>query len=119
MKSIADGSSVTGRRIIDLQTSLALLHGSSESIPETQDQYGREPFRHPALDCLGRLSSESKAKVLKIQRIAQLAEKYGLDMVVRWKPRRVCSAASVQYGLNAADFTLPRWRIFKAQACLA
>lgn len=77
---------------MELQTSLALFHGSSAApFPDTQDHYGREPFRHPALDGLAGVSEESKYQILNKTRTAQLAEKYGLDSVVRWKPKRVCS----------------------------
>ena len=79
---------------MELQASLSLLHGSSVTPPpETQDQYGREPFRHPALDGLAGVSTESKSKVLNMARMGQLAEKYGLDTVVRWKPRTVSSSS--------------------------
>ena len=81
---------------MELQTSLSLLHGSSATpFPETQNQYGREPFRHPALDGLVGVSVESKSKVLTIARMSQLAEKYGLDNVVRWKPRMVRSSSII------------------------
>ena len=80
-----------GRRIVDLQTSLGLLHSSSATpFPETQDQYRREPFRHPALDGLARVTLESKHQILNVERVAQLAERYGLDTVIRWKPKKVC-----------------------------
>ena len=79
---------------MELQTSLSLLHGASATpFPETQDQYGREPFRHPALDGLPGVSAESKSKVTNMARMGQLAEQYGLDTVVRWKPRTVCSSS--------------------------
>lgn len=79
-----------GQRIIQLQTSLTLLHGSSVTpFPETQDQYGREPFRHPALDGLAGVTLESKHQILNLARTAQLADKYGLTSVVRWKPKKM------------------------------
>lgn len=80
--------------IVHLQTSLALFHGSATTpFPETQDQYGREPFRHPALDGLAGVSEENKYQILNKKRMAQLADKYGLDSVVRWKPRSVRSCS--------------------------
>ncbi|KAF6218827.1 hypothetical protein HO133_005370 [Letharia lupina] len=81
-----------GKRIVQLQTSLTLFHSSSATpFPETQDQYGREPFRHPALDGLAGVSAESKEQILRTGRTAQLAEKYGLNTVVRWKPRTMAN----------------------------
>ena len=90
--SITDRLWLVGKGILELQISLALFHGSSGTpFPETQDGYGREPFRHPALDGLAGVSVESKSQMLNVKRTAQLGEKYGLDSVVRWKPRNVCS----------------------------
>ena len=96
---------------MELQTSLTLLHASSVTpSPETQDQYGREPFRHPALDGLAGVSVESKCHILKMARTAQLGEKYGLDTVIRWKPKRVGSPSLSWFkcARNGADVRLPR-----------
>ena len=82
-----------GRRIIELQTSLALLHGPSSARPvSTADEFGRMPFQHAALEGLDGLSTGENAKYrfLNRDRLAQLAESYGLDGVVRWKPKNVC-----------------------------
>ena len=81
-----------GKRIVELHTSLSLYHASSATpFPETRDHHGRQPFRHPALDGLAGVSAENKYQILNTARTAQLAEKYGLDTVVRWKPRSVRS----------------------------
>ena len=81
-----------GKRIVELETSLILLHGASVTpFPEMEDPYRREPFRHPALEGLDGVSVESKDQVLKTTRTAQLAMQYELDTVIRWKPKRVCS----------------------------
>ena len=77
---------------MELETTLALLHGSSVTpFPEIQNQYRRKPFRHPALEGLAGVSPESKDQVLNRERTAQLAKKYEIDTVLRWKPKRVCS----------------------------
>ncbi|KAK0510534.1 hypothetical protein JMJ35_006966 [Cladonia borealis] len=79
-----------GKRIVDLQTSLALLQNpSTRQIPPMQDQYGREPFRHPALEGLEGITEHGKATILDKHRVGGLAEHYGLDAVVRWKPKRM------------------------------
>ncbi|KAL8702894.1 MAG: hypothetical protein Q9201_003928 [Fulgogasparrea decipioides] len=79
----------TGRRIVELQTSLSML-AASTAIPEpaTPDEFGREPFKHPVLAGLTGLTYQRKTKFLDKRRTAQLAEKYGLTEVLRWKPRR-------------------------------
>lgn len=57
--------------------------------PAQVDELGREPFKHPALDGLAGLTQQRKHAVLDKTRTAQLADKYGLVNVLRWKPKRV------------------------------
>ena len=79
-----------GKRIVDLQTSLELVHsplGVKTSI--TADHYGRMPFQHPALDGLGGLNETSRAHMLDRDRIAGVAERYGMLNVIRWRPKKV------------------------------
>ena len=54
-----------------------------------RDKYGREPYLHPALNGLQGLSDEAESRVLDKARLSQLAERYGLDKVTRWTPKRV------------------------------
>lgn len=78
-----------GKRIVDLQTSLALLaQPDLPEIPRTSKD-GREPFRHPAMDILTKLSRELRQDHTRQLRIAGLAMDFGLQGVVRWKPRVV------------------------------
>jgi large subunit ribosomal protein L15 len=77
-----------GRRIVELQTSQALINSPQEAQP-TIDQYGRKPFQHPALNGLQGLSDEAESKVLDKVRLSQIAERYDLDKVTRWKPKSV------------------------------
>ncbi|KAH6638948.1 ribonuclease-III-like-domain-containing protein [Boeremia exigua] len=84
-----------GRRIVELQTSQALI-SSPQAKPwprdaagePKRDHFGRRPFLHPALNGLAGLSNEAEAAVLDKARLAQLAERYGLDKVTRWTPKR-------------------------------
>ncbi|KAF2467881.1 uncharacterized protein BDR25DRAFT_344633 [Lindgomyces ingoldianus] len=77
-----------GRRIVSLQTSLALLNSPQASSPPGKDEFGRIPFHHPALRGLPGLSQEAKDSVLDKSRLGPIAERYGLDKVTRWKPKR-------------------------------
>jgi large subunit ribosomal protein L15 len=78
-----------------LQTSQALISSpqakawprDSTGEPKT-DQYGRKPFLHPALDGLQGLTNEAEQTVLDKTRLAQIAERYALDKVTRWTPKR-------------------------------
>jgi len=83
-----DRLALLGRRVISLQTSLALLNAASPSTPSQPDAYNRVPFNHPALSGLSNLTSETKSDVLSKTRLSQLAERYGLDKVTRWKPKK-------------------------------
>jgi large subunit ribosomal protein L15 len=85
-----------GRRIVELQTSQALINSPQENQwprdaddKPAKDKYGRRPFVHPALNGLQGLSEEAETKVLNKARLSQLAERYGLDKVTRWTPKRV------------------------------
>jgi large subunit ribosomal protein L15 len=81
---------VVGKRIVDLQTSMALVASPESPFKEQNpDGYGRVPFQHPQLSGLSNLSEATKAEVLSKQRMAQLAGKYGITGVLRWKPKKV------------------------------
>ncbi len=74
-----------------MQLSLILMSKSLNTPPPppTPDKYGRMPFTHPALDGLGGLTQNAKTSVTEKTRMAQLAERYRLPEVLRWKPRKV------------------------------
>ena len=81
----------SGRRIVELQASLHMIAGSATTPEHTlPDRWGRKPFKHPALEGLAGLTSGRKKAVLEKKRTAQLASKYGLTSVLRWKPKLVC-----------------------------
>jgi len=90
-------TSAPGRRIVSLQTSQALINApqpesqlkDSNGLPQ-RDQFGRVPFTHPSLSGLSHLTHETKDQVLDKLRLSELAARYGLDKVTRWKPKRVC-----------------------------
>ncbi|KAF2651273.1 hypothetical protein K491DRAFT_696597 [Lophiostoma macrostomum CBS 122681] len=77
-----------GRRIVSLQTSIALLNSPQVFNVLGEDEFGRKPFTHPALDGLPSLTQEAIDGVLNTHRLGSVAGRYGLDTVTRWKPRR-------------------------------
>ncbi|OJD32961.1 rnase iii domain protein [Diplodia corticola] len=78
-----------GKRIVELQTSLALLSMPKGPVAASKgDAYGREPFRHSQLAGFQNLSSRSKENVLSKNRLANLAREYGFEAVMRWKPKK-------------------------------
>ncbi|KAF2841520.1 hypothetical protein M501DRAFT_917241, partial [Patellaria atrata CBS 101060] len=76
-----------GKRIIDLQASLYLLNTQVQ--PTIADPHGREPFQHPALTGLSKLTDETKNAVVGHTKLCSIASMYGLLPVTRWKPRIV------------------------------
>lgn len=83
-----------GKRIVQLQASLALAQsvpaaGVQGELQAEKDEFGRVPFTHAALDGLNNLSSEKKKVLTERAKLADLAQKYDLQKVVRWSPKKV------------------------------
>jgi len=74
-----------GKRLIDLETSKALLN--APQAPSTKPP-AKEVFRHPALEGIENLTSFAKNNILDKGRLAQLASSYGFDKVTRWVPKK-------------------------------
>ncbi|MCJ1316018.1 hypothetical protein MMC15_001338 [Xylographa vitiligo] len=79
-----------GKRIVDLQSSLAILssHAATGSPALPPDNFEREPFQHPALESIPRLTEEVRKDVTSRKRMSDIAQRYGLSSVLRWKPRK-------------------------------
>lgn len=79
---------------MQLQASLALAqdvpYAGAATPAENKDEFGRVPFTHPALDGLNNLSGETKKILTERSKLAELANKYELQKVLRWSPRKVC-----------------------------
>lgn len=83
--------SAAGKRIVQLQTSLALVQNPANSAgPVAEDPHGRQSFAHPALEGLDSLSDSTKVLLTGKTKLAQLAQKYDMQNVLRWSPRKVC-----------------------------
>lgn len=79
-----------GKRIVQLQASLALVQSPSTAAnAAAPDAHGRVPFTHPALDGLNNLSQGMKDFLISKTQMAELAQKYELQKVLRWSPRKV------------------------------
>ncbi|KAF7592061.1 hypothetical protein BBP40_000726 [Aspergillus hancockii] len=84
-----------GKRIVQLQASLALVQSPGSATNATAaDYYGRETFAHPALDGLNNLSPSTKNLLTSKSKLAELAQKYELEKVLRWSPRKPNNLAS-------------------------
>jgi large subunit ribosomal protein L15 len=79
-----------GKRIVQLQASLALVQNpEAANVAVKTDPHGRTPFSHPALDGLRSLSPETKSFLTDRSKLAELAQKYEMQNVLRWTPRKV------------------------------
>ncbi|KAL8709537.1 MAG: hypothetical protein Q9220_005779 [cf. Caloplaca sp. 1 TL-2023] len=76
--------------------------------PTTPDKWQREPFRHPSLAGLAGLTRKRKELLLDKKRMAQLADKYGLSGVLRWKPKspRELAESGIDVALTQALYAL-------------
>ncbi|KAJ5908291.1 hypothetical protein N7495_000973 [Penicillium taxi] len=84
-----DRLAALGKRIVQLQASLALVQNPpTEKTASRIDEFGRKPFSHPALEGLGNLSSQTKSFLTDRRKLAELAQKYELQKVMRWSPRK-------------------------------
>lgn len=83
-----------GKRIVEREVSCAVVGVPLSAVGKGQmgmeDEWGRVPFEHPALEGLGNLTVEWKADLLDKRRLYALGVKYSLPRVLRWKPKKVC-----------------------------
>jgi len=79
-----------GKRIVDLQSSLAILnsHPATGAPVLPPDHFERESFQHPALEPLPRLTEDIRKDLSSRKRISDIAQRYGLLSVLRWTPRK-------------------------------
>jgi large subunit ribosomal protein L15 len=84
---------IAGKRIVDLQTTLALLTASTSvrHLKDTKDPFGRQPFEHPALEQIECLNGGARDVYTHHKQLSTLAQRYGLQDVVRWVPKKVRS----------------------------
>ncbi|KAK5112282.1 hypothetical protein LTR85_011554 [Meristemomyces frigidus] len=76
-----------GKRIVDLQTSLALLNAPQAPSATALSSRG-DVYKHPALEGADNITAFAKNNVLSASRLAKVALNYGVDKVVRWKPKK-------------------------------
>ncbi|PLB45983.1 RNase III domain protein [Aspergillus steynii IBT 23096] len=77
-----------GKRIVQLQASLALAQSPGNVAAAKPDAHGRQPFSHPALENLNNLSPSTKNFLTAKSNLADLAQKYEMGTVLRWSPRK-------------------------------
>jgi len=99
-----------GRRILNLQTNLALLHSptatKTQSLPDPSDD--RVPFAHPALEGLANLSDVPLGEILTRERLAGFATMIGMAEIVRWIPKDLVhlKASGIEVVLSTALYAI-------------
>ncbi|KAK5655635.1 hypothetical protein OQA88_5566 [Cercophora sp. LCS_1] len=77
-----------GRHVLALETTRSILVSPvAPDATHPEDSFGREPFKHPALDSVDKLSWTQPQDIIQKEKIARLAQEVGLPEVLRWKPR--------------------------------
>ncbi|KAG4421721.1 hypothetical protein IFR04_005097 [Cadophora malorum] len=80
-----------GRRILNLQTNIALLQSptanQTQSLADPSDD--RLHFVHPALEGLPNLTDVPISEILTKDRLGPLATQMGMREIMRWTPRNV------------------------------
>ncbi|KAH7371861.1 ribonuclease-III-like-domain-containing protein [Cadophora sp. MPI-SDFR-AT-0126] len=78
-----------GRRILNLQTNIALLQSPTASQTQslTDPSDDRLHFAHPALDGLPNLTDAPISEILTKDRLGPLATQMGMREIMRWTPR--------------------------------
>ena len=80
----------TGKRIVELQMTLALLGRATKDVFKVpEDPHGREAFQHPSTEGIEVLNGGARAHLLHHMQISALGQRHGLGDVVRWNPRKV------------------------------
>ncbi|KAK2740770.1 RNase iii domain protein [Colletotrichum kahawae] len=102
-----DRLAYVGRQAIIFETTKSIVASEKEGaiVP---DEYGREPFQHPALAQVDNLNVEMPVKVVNKEKIEQLAFDAGIDKVLRWKPAKPenLAGSGQQIVLNSAVFAI-------------
>ncbi|KAF4628837.1 hypothetical protein G7Y89_g9314 [Cudoniella acicularis] len=99
-----------GRRILNLQTNLALVqsHSGTQTQSALVASDGRQPFTHPALEGLANLSKTPIGEVLTKTRLANLATQLGMREIIRWRPRNIdkLDSSGIDVVLNTGIYAI-------------
>lgn len=89
---LANSISATGKQIILLQASLALVQNpTAYAQPSKPDPFERLPYDSAALKGLEVLSQNTRSQLTRKKQMSALARHYGINEVMRWVPRMVCA----------------------------
>ncbi|KAH9219367.1 ribonuclease-III-like-domain-containing protein [Leptodontidium sp. 2 PMI_412] len=80
-----------GRRILNLQTNIALLQSpiANQTHSSSDASDDRLPFAHPSLQGLSNLTNAPISEILTKERLGPLATQMGMRDIMRWTPRNV------------------------------
>ncbi|KAL1839095.1 hypothetical protein VTJ49DRAFT_1863 [Mycothermus thermophilus] len=77
-----------GRLILSLETTRHIMINPAPARDSpSPDEFGREPFQHPALANVDKLQTRQPQDIVSKEKLTKLAIDVGLPEVVRWKPK--------------------------------
>ncbi len=80
-------STYAGRQILAVEAMRSIMLGPTPTESPTPDPHGREPFQHPALANVDKLSLRPPQEVFSVEKISKLASHLGTFQIMRWHPR--------------------------------
>ncbi|KAB5545480.1 ribonuclease-III-like-domain-containing protein [Coniochaeta sp. 2T2.1] len=76
-----------GRQILALEAAKSILTSKVAEQTNEVDEFDREPFQHPVLSDVDKLSYRQPRDIISIEKLARLGLDVGMGEVMRWKPR--------------------------------
>ncbi|KAL2265932.1 hypothetical protein VTJ83DRAFT_5284 [Remersonia thermophila] len=98
-----------GRLILSLETTRHIMISPAPARdPPSPDEFGREPFQHPALVNIDKLQTRQPQDIVSKEKLTKLAIEVGLPEVVRWKPKMPenLEASGLTVVLNTSLFAI-------------
>lgn len=89
-----------GRQILALEATKSILTSKIVEQANEVDEFDREPFQHPVLSDVDKLSYRQPQQIIQIEKLARFGLDVGLGEVMRWKPRMV----SLMPGITAHNY---------------
>jgi large subunit ribosomal protein L15 len=97
---------IPGRQILALEATKSILTSKIVEQANEVDEFDREPFQHPVLADVDKLSYRQPQQIIQIEKLARLGLDVGLGEVMRWKPRMVSVLAGPSGDTHILNFPL-------------
>lgn len=97
-----------GRHILTFETTRSILISNQKGGRVDDDGFNREPFQHPALANVDKLTARQPQVLIHKNKLGKLATDVGLPEVIRWKPRKtqILQLSGHEVVLNTALYAI-------------